>query len=413
MQKQIIRKILTGLLSLAVAVALWLYVVTVVGPEYTDTFRDIPVVFQGASALEERGLMLLTDETPTVTLELSGNRSDLKKLSTSNISVIIDLSKVYDPGKTAYRYDVGYPGNVAKDAITVQNQKPTGITLEVVRKAYKDVPIELDYTGTLPESYIKEKPVLEMDTVRISGPEEVVEKIETARITVTLSEETTTTVTGEYTFTLCDGNKEPVDARYISVSGEAAQAVTVTVPIKRVKEIPLTVKLVEGGGATAANSTVEIDPKTIQVSGSEAALENLTELSLGTVDLTAILEDTQLTFDIVLPEGITNETGLTQATVSISFPKLTTKQFRVTHFQTINVPAGMKATVSTKELVVTLRGSKSVIEALIADDITVTADFSGAEAGTQYVDVTITVNGGRSEVGAIGTYTVLARVEKA
>lgn len=412
MQKELTRKILTALASLVIALALWLYVVTVVGPEYTDTFRDIPVTFQGVSALEERGLMLLMEETPTVTLELSGNRSDLNKLSASNISVTVDLSKIYDPGKTAYRYDVSFPGNVADDAITVQSQKPTGITLEIVRKAYKDVPIEVDFNGMLSESYIKEKPVLETETVRISGPEDVVDSIETARITVELSDETTTTLSGEYSFTLCDADREPVDAKFISVSGEAAQSVTVTVPIKRVKEIPLTVKLIEGGGATAANSTVEIEPQTIQVSGSEAQLADMEEISLGTVDLTTILEDTEFTFDIVLPEDMTNETGLTQATVNVSFPKLTTKEFRVTHFQTVNVPAGMTAEVSTKELVVTLRGSKSVIEQLIADDITVTADFSNVTAGTQYVEVTVTVNGGGSEVGAIGTYKVLARVEE-
>ena len=70
------RKIITAVISLAVAFALWNYVVSVVGPEYEDTFRDVAVSVDGESMLEQRGLMLISDKTPTVTLRLSGNRSD-------------------------------------------------------------------------------------------------------------------------------------------------------------------------------------------------------------------------------------------------------------------------------------------------------------------------------------------------
>ena len=37
-------KFLTALLSIAIAIGLWFYVVTVVKPESTDTYYNIPVV---------------------------------------------------------------------------------------------------------------------------------------------------------------------------------------------------------------------------------------------------------------------------------------------------------------------------------------------------------------------------------
>lgn len=405
------KKILTGLISLIIAFALWTYVITVVGPEYQDTFRDIPVVFQGASALEEKGLMLLADETPTVTLELSGNRLDLNKLSTSNISVVVDLSKIYDPGKTAYRYDVSYPGSVAYDAITIKSQTPTGITLEVVRKTRKEIPVEVDFTGSLSEEYMKEKPVLEAETVAISGPEDVVKQIASARIQLELTEDTKTTISGEYTFTLCDDSKEPVDSRYIEVAGEGVDLISVTVPVKRVKEIPLTVKLIEGGGATGENSTIEIEPKTIHVSGDEELLADLNELEIGTVDLSNMLEAGVLTFPITLPEGIVNETGITEATVDVSFENLLVQTFTATQFKALQVPKGMTATISAKELEVTVRGSRSVVESLNPEDILVTVDCSKAEAGNQRLDVNITISGYSDQVGAVGTYTILVLLE--
>lgn len=406
------RKIVTALLSLLAAIALWVYVITVVGPEDQQTFRDIPVVFQGASALEGRGLMLMNEDAPTVTLELSGNRSDLDKLSTSNITVTVDLAKIYDPGKNAVGFDVSYPGDVAYEAITVQSRIPAGITLEVVRKAYKDIPVAVDFSGALSEDYMKEAPELEMETIRISGPEAVVKKIESARIGLELVEDTKTTIMGEFPYTLCDKDKNPVDARYIEISSEDAEAITVTVPIKRIKEIPLTVKVIEGGGATEKNSSIEIDPQSIQVSGDEELLEGLEQLQIGTVDLSNMLEDQELTFPITLPEGITNETGITEATVKVSFPNLLMQTFTATQFNAINVPQGMSAAISAKELEVTIRGSRSVVEKLTAEDITVTVDCASAEQGSQKLSAVITIDGNPADVGAVGTYTVLVQLEQ-
>lgn len=406
------QKIITALVSLLMAIALWVYVITVVGPEDHQTFRDIPVVFQGASALEDRGLMLIDEGTPTVTLELSGNRSDLNKLSASNISVTVDLSKIYDPGENACNFNVSYPGNVAYEAITVQSRTPAGITLNVVRRATKDIPIVVEFSGSLSEDYMKEKPELEMENLRISGPEDVVKKIAYARISLDLAEENTTTISGEFSYTLCDKAGEPVDAQHIGVLSEGAEAITVTVPIKRIKEIPLTVKIVEGGGATQTNSSIDINPRTIQVSGDEELLENLEKLEIGTVDLSNILEDQTLTFPIQLPEGVTNETGIAEATVTVSFPNLLVKTFTATRFSAINVPQGMNAAISAKKLEVTIRGSRSLVEKLTAGDITVTVDCTNAEPGSQRLSAVITIDGSPADIGAVGTYTVLVQVEQ-
>lgn len=405
------RKIITALVSIVVAFALWMYVVTVVGPEYKDTFRDIPVSFVGLSTLQEKGFMLIVEETPTVTLELSGNRSDLNKLSAANITVTVDLSKIERAGKNALNYNVSYPMNVSQESITVQNGSPAGIQVEIVKRITREIPVYVETVGTMPADYIKEKPQVEMETIRISGPEDVVEKISGAWIWVELTEDSKSTVTGAYTYTLCDENKEPVDAKYIQVAGEEAQTITVTIPIKRVKEIPLVLNLVPGGGASIENTAVTIQPATIQISGSEAALEGLEMLELGTIDLGTITTDMEKTYTIVLPEGITNESGLQEATVTIGFPQLETKTFLITNVQTVNPPAGLTVTVKTQIVAVTIRGPKRELDKLTEADISVTVDCTGAEVGSQRFEATVQVKD-NTAVGAIGEYDVLVLVEE-
>ena len=67
-------------LSVAISLVLWMYVISVVSPESDETFYDIPVSYQN-DVLDERGLMIVS-ETPTVTLHLKGNRSDLPRSRT-------------------------------------------------------------------------------------------------------------------------------------------------------------------------------------------------------------------------------------------------------------------------------------------------------------------------------------------
>ena len=64
------------LLSLAVSFCLWLYVITAVSPGSTDTYYNIPIVWEGESVLNENGLMVTAVSSNTVNLKLSGNRSD-------------------------------------------------------------------------------------------------------------------------------------------------------------------------------------------------------------------------------------------------------------------------------------------------------------------------------------------------
>ena len=69
------------LLSVAIAFGLWLYVITYVSPNSEETYYNIPVVLEGESVLNERGLMCTSTSSSTVSLQLAGARSDLIKVN--------------------------------------------------------------------------------------------------------------------------------------------------------------------------------------------------------------------------------------------------------------------------------------------------------------------------------------------
>lgn len=403
-------KALAFLLSAVVAFGLWLYVITVVSPESEKTYYDIPVVMQNKNILSERGMMLVSDD-PKVTLALKSDRSILSDLNESNINVIINLANIEKPGTHQLTYDISYPGNVPHNEVSVLSSSTDLITVKVENRIRKSVPVVLDYgQSAVPEGYTADKENAELDytSVEVSGPESVIDQIEQAIVKVDLNNQTKT-LAGEYQYTLSDKQGEPVDTELVTVNTEKLSLI---VKIQKVKEIQVIVDIINGGGATSENCTITVDTTQIQISGADTLLENLDSLTIGTINLGEIMEDQTLTFPIVLPDGVTNQTGVEQVTVEIKLPKLKTKTLKVTNIQAVNVPESLKATIVTKTLQVTVRGSEKSIKAIQATDLSVVINLAEAQEGSVTMKADVVISESFADVGAIGTYQVSVNLRK-
>ena len=407
------RKIGSMLLSLACAFALWLYVITAVSPGSTDTYYNIPIVWEGESVLNERGLMVTAVSSNTVNLRLSGNRSDLSKVNSSNITIKADLSKIYEPGTQiplSYTSPT-FPGDVASNAFVIESKEPDSVYVTVVKRISKTVPVEVVWVGSTAEGFMidRENKTLDYPEVTVTGPESVVNTIAKATITVDLDGRRES-ISESYNYTLCDDQGNPVDAKLITTDVEQ---IRLDVTIRRVKDLRLTYTLNAGGGADADNTTVKLSAETIRVSGSEAALENLGgTLSIGTINLADITRSTTLTFGISLPEGVTNLTGVTEVTAEISFHGLATKDLTVEQIQSTNIPEGLKVELITEKLTVTLRGPSDLIAKVTPEDVTAIVDFTGAEVGTSTFKTSLSFREGFENLGTLKTESVSAKIDK-
>ena len=403
-------KILHFALSLVIAFALWLYVISVVSPESMETYYDIPISYQN-DILEERGLMIVS-EKPTVTLELKGNRSDLNELNANNITILVDLSDIKAPGTQMLKYDVSFPANLPNNAFQTLSQTPNLLQLKVENKIKKALPIQLEYIGSVPEGFIadKENPVMDTAVVEISGPESSVEKIAYAAIQVDLTDQTESVV-GAFQYVLCDEAGEPVDAGLVTTNVEE---VNLSIKIQAIKELPLILNLVEGGGAAEDTCKLELTRESIWVSGNEARLKDLEFVELGTVNLAELKgESNTLTFDIILPEGVTNMTGEAQVTATITFPDLSKKKITVGKdaFVISGVPKDAEVVWLTEFVEIELRGPKAKLKKLTEKDVTVAVDFTGEELGSISKVPKITLGSKYSDVGAISVSTVMATLQ--
>ena len=405
------RKVTSAILSLVIAFGLWWYVVNNVSMEDDITFNNIPVVREGESVLNEKNLLITDISTEVVSMNLVGTREDLNKVDSSNLSVKINLSNIEEPGeRIPLTYVPSYPATVANTAFEISHKNPSVVFVSVDYRRTAEIPVKVKWTGTRSEDllYDTENYTLDYTTVTITGPATVADQIKQALVTIDLSDRKES-FSESFRYTLCDEEGNPVDAQRIITSVEEIQ---LTAQIQQIRDVKLIADVVYGGGATAANTTITLNPEVIRVSGGQAVLEELGDsYTVGSIVLADIEKSShEQTFPLTLPEGVTNQTGVSEVQVTVRFNGLKTKEFVVNHIEMINVPEGMVAEIINASLTVRVRGPEAEISKLTEEDITAIVDLSTAEAGTATYKAVIEISDAFPRVGALKSSSVSATV---
>jgi YbbR domain-containing protein len=346
-----------------------------------------------------------------VDLTLSGNRTDLNELNSSNITLKADMTKIYDPGVHKIGYDIILPGHVASNAFTRVSQYPDFITVTVERLIRnKEIPVNIVYQGKAAEGYVVRRAdaVLDNTHILVTGPESVVDQITQAVITVDL-EGQTESISQNYRFTLCNKDGEGVNSELITVNIEE---VHMDLTIHRKKQVDLTVTVVPGGGATEEDVELTLSIDSIQLSGSDIALQQVGDtINLGTINLADYETSTEIVFTIPVYEGVTNDSGETEVKVKLAFRGLMTREIVITEFLITGVPEGYEGKVITEKLTIKVRGRSELVSKLTAQDISARVDFTGEEPGDATVRVNITFSGKYKALGVLGKPTVTTSLQ--
>lgn len=366
-------KILAFLLALVVSIALWFYAVTVVNPNDTAKISDIKVRIVGTGELASNNLMLTGGEGQTVTVEISGRRSDLKELNSSSLEAIADVSNIDRPGEYEVSWTLDPPSTVASGDISLVSANYNKIKVKVSEyKERPEIPVTVEYTGELPSGYVRDPAVLNYPTIPVSGPAEEVSMIDHAIVTVDLND-ATSNITGELEYRFADKDGQELTLSEFVTS--SVPTVRVSVPVLAYKQVDLKVKLIPGGGATEQDVVCTIEPSTIGVTGAEEVLRRLTSIEIYEIDLGQITENKTWKITPDLPAGVTNRASETSVKISLSFKGLTTKRFSIPCASIIRINDVETMDFGEQSVVITVRGKASAVNSLTAEDIRIVADM--------------------------------------
>ena len=394
------------LLSILLALAFWFYVRASVDPNGTTPIHNVRVEVTGAGVLASQGLAVSEITPQVVEFQVEGPTSARTNLmrNRGGLYVRVDVSSCVE-GVNTLRYRPVWPENVNTDDLSAPSSTVT-VTVEKLYSKTFDVQFQLN--GRVAGDYQMGLPAIEPATVTVSGPVDQVNQVDKVAAILEV-EELSERFAGDLPLTPLDKQGKPLTDLELTLGADTAYVV---VPVVVTKKVDLTVNLLAGGGASAEDAVVRIEPETITVSGSEADLDALEEISLGSVSLATVVGTNTFTFPIELDPSLTNESGLTTAEVTVTVDGLDTEVFAVTNIRTSTAPEGYTAEVVTQSILVTVRGPAEDLARVDASQLLVVADLSGVTTqGTQLVPARVYLNG-TSTVGVTGTYAVSVNMSR-
>ena len=388
-------------LSILLAFLLWVYVGNDPNSVDTGTLRNVRVVFSGLEKLEERGLMISEGAEQTVNLQLSARGEVWSRLNQGDTTVVVDVSGITEPGEQSVAItsrNINFPRSITIiDSIDVRYTSPSTIDFTVSR------------WSSVAEGFQRRDFSFAPDTITVSGQEELVSQVDHAQVTIS-QEDMNSTYSADCSYTLIGTNGQPIAAGLVETEPET---VLVTLPVEKMKEVELTVDLIPGGGATADNVTVDIEPRTLMVAGSAEILDQLDRISLGEIDLSKVFGTLTQSMTINLDPSLTNVSGTTEAKVTVTVEGLVTKTLEAGNIEIINKPGGYEITRNTQSCTVLIRGTQEAVDAVTASQVRIVADLSNLDlsTGSRTVPVKVYLDGS-SEVGVVGEYNISISVSR-
>lgn len=394
------------LLSVLLAIIFWFYVRASVDPSGITTIHNVRVETTGSSVLTSQGLTVAEITPQVVELKVEGPTSTRAELlrNRSGLYVRVDVSSCVE-GENTLRFREVFPEGINTDDLTAQRST---VTVKVEKLYSKTFAIQFQLEGKVAGAYKMGTPAIEPKEVAVSGPVEQVNQVD--RVAAVLrTAELSERFAGDLELVPMDKQGKSLTDLELTLSAETAYVV---VPVVMMKEVPLTVNLLPGGGATGEDAKPDIEPETIVVSGAEADLEGLEEISLGSISLSDVVGTNTFTRPITLDPSLTNESGLTTATIQVTVEGLDTEVFAVNNIRTINRPEGYTVDVVTQNVLVTVRGPAEDLANIDASQIRVVANLSGVTTeGNQQVLAHVYLDG-TSTVGVIGEYSISVNISR-
>lgn len=406
MKKNLMNKFTLKILSLAVAILIWLLVINIEDPVRTETYWDVPVTIVNESYLtSEFEIPLLVDGSDTVTVRIRANNTVLRNIDRDSITAEADMTQIISMDTDPYMVPVRVvcPG-VSDENITVT---PANIPIDTDSLTSKAMTISVTDGRTTPDSGFEVgKFTVNPEEVTISGPEDLINKLDrvVADVDVTGMSQSGNVSASLHIYDKNGDELTDTEMSYLDLQEIDNNIVNVYVDLWKVQpDIAIQAEYTGSPKAGYQVSSVSTVPNTISLAGTEEALEklasngNVITIPASEINISGKDSDFEQTVDIsdLLPEDTMLARDISSSViVSVTILPYDSKEYVIpaTDIDKSKQPDNMTVVISDENVTVRIRGTGKNLDDLKESDIRLSIDTSEYTAEGEYnVPVNVTL----------------------
>ena len=377
MLKKLTNNLGLKLLSLLVAVVLWLVVVNIDDPVTTRTFNGIHVDIENEETITSEGKVYsILDGSDSVNVTVKAKRSVLDSLVASDIKAYANMREM-DVSLGLVPIDVYSLRNANKIEEVSTRTKNLKISMEdLLTKQFAIVNI---ISGTPAEGYAVGDITINPNVVKVSGPASLVEKVARAVVRIDVAG-MGTKLNLKLIPLLLDSTGDVISTTGLSLNIKEVDA---EVNMINTKEVPIVINTVGAPASGYTHTKTEFNPQKIKVKGSSEALDALTEIKLPDelLDISGAKETLEKTVDITeyLPKSVepvdSNDKNIVLSAVIEHLDKRSIT-VSTSAIEKVNLTMGLQAAFVSDKVNIEVEGLSETIKELEADDLTCEVDLS-------------------------------------
>lgn len=400
MKEKIFNNLSLKIVSAVFAVILWTVIVNIYDPNTSYTFSNITVQLVNTQSLTEKNYTFEVVDGGKISVTVSGPKSVVTDLKTSDIAATADLSKV-----TAFTDYVDIQVQVVKDGQVLNNveavPRTSALKLSIENRDTNTYAVNVNTTGTPANGYAVASTTTSPTYIKVTGPTSLVEGVASVGVDVDVSG-AKGTVNTQSDINMYDSDGNIIANEELEMSSETADVI---VEMARTKTVPVVVKTSGTPLQDCVVTGTSLSQTSVVISGQQEALSKIDNITIpsSAVSVDGLSEDKTYTFKLTdyVPSGvkIVSDSRL-QVTIKISKASTKTVHISSDEIKIENVSSGYNAVIEETGIDVIISGTGTILENISATDITCNVNGAGLSAGTHSVDVSVSVPDGCSVLGS-------------
>lgn len=377
------------LLALLFAIVLWLIVVNVDDPKITRTFTT-SISVENESAITNQGKYYeIKDNKNTVTFSVYAKRSLVEQLSGSDFKAVADMQNIENLSRVPIQIS---PLHYTSQISIIKKEQY--LNVKVANLQARSFIITAKETGTPENGSVTGNVSVSPNVVKVSGPEKIVSKIDTASATIDVSN-MSTDISENVIPEFYDENGKEIDTTDLTSS---VSSVTVSAEILKTKEIKLNFEKQGQPASGYEFQGIQYTPQTIMVKGTAKNLDKLDTLDIPSdvLDISKAEENIEKTVDIstYLPNEISLvDNSVKDVDVVVQIQQIINKDIALSSSDVTvtGLSEGQSIAFDSPIETVTLKGTLDILNQITSKSLNATIDVSGLHAGTHTVKMNLTL----------------------
>lgn len=416
MKKSLMNKSTLKILSLLIAILIWIVVKNVQDPMLVRIITRIPVTIVNESYLASNlEIPLLIDGQDTVSVKVKGRESVVKGLKREDFRAVADMTQIVSMDTTPRMVPVKVTcEGLAESDISVT---PGNIQVDIEEQTSVEKTIAVNTGDTTPDKnyevgVLKANP----EKVTISGPASIVNKIDrvVAMVDVTDRKESSVEIPSE--LRIYDKNQDELSEKqlsYLDLKDIRDNKIKIDAQFWKVQN-KIAVKASYSGSPKYGYQVddIKLVPDIISLAGTDEALQklaeagNTVEIPGELIDVTGKSSDFEANIDItdLLPENTKLVRDLNSsviATVKILPYNSRDYELSAAQIQTENIPSDLDLVFDQDKITARLKGKDEDLDKLNLEAVQMKINLKDYKAGEYTVPVTVTLPDGYELVDEI------------